>query len=142
MAVAYDGDIYLLSDSDGDGLEDRADLFWQNRGRLQAPIGMDVTPEGYPLGQGVIVSSKGKCSLIVDTDNDDTADREIVLADGWQPLNHGVDSLGAVFDPRDGSIYFGLGTQDYVNAYLLDGDGQSHYELEGNAARSCESHLT
>ncbi len=131
VALCYNGDIYLLSDSDGDGLEDEAKKFWDNRGRLQAPIGMDLTPPNYQHGQGVIVASKGKCSLIVDTDGNDEADKEIVIADGWEALSHGVDALGVAFDRKDGSIYFGVGTQNFTNAYLTDSAGKPGYQLQG-----------
>ena len=50
------GNVYLLSDSDGDGLEDRVELFWDNRGRLRSPIGMALTPPGYAHGQGLFVA--------------------------------------------------------------------------------------
>ncbi|HEV3121792.1 MAG TPA: ThuA domain-containing protein [Isosphaeraceae bacterium] len=129
VALAYNGNIYLLSDRDADGLEDHAALFWDNRGRLSAPIGMALTPPGYARGSGVFVACKGKCSLIVDTDGDDVADKEILVAQGWKPLEHGVDALGvAVAD--DGSVYFGLGAADYTNAYQLDAAGQPHYDLK------------
>jgi putative heme-binding domain-containing protein len=128
VALAYDGNVYLLSDTDGDGLEDNAELFWENNGRLRAPIGMALTPPGYRLGDGLFVASKGKLSLIVDTHHRGRADREIIVADGWQEIPHGVDALGVALD-RDGGVYFGLGTQDYTNAYLLDRDGKAHYDL-------------
>lgn len=127
VALAYDGSIYLLSDSDGDGLEDRAQTFWE-RGSLRAPIGMALTPPGYARGRGVLVASKGKLSLIVDTDGDDRADRETVVAQGWQELPHGVDALGVAID-RDGSLYFGLGATDFTNAYQVDLQGRGHFDL-------------
>jgi putative heme-binding domain-containing protein len=130
VALAYSGDVYLLSDSDGDGLEDRVELFWNNKGRLRAPIGMDLTPPGYRHGQGVFVASKGKCSLLVDTDGDGKADREIIVAQGWQELPHGVDALGVAFDRKDGSVYFGLGVADFTNAYQVDKGGKAHYRLD------------
>jgi putative heme-binding domain-containing protein len=130
VALAYNGDIYLLSDTDGDGLEDKAELFWENKGRLTAPIGMALTPPNYKHGSGVFVPSKGKCSLIVDTDGDDKADKEIVIAEGWNPLPHGVDALGIAVHPTDGSIYFGLGTTNYANGYLIDKEGKAHYDLK------------
>src|SRR5262249_23857994 len=94
VALAYDGDILLLSDRDGDGLEEHVATFWKNEGPLRAPIGMDLLPKGDPRGNGVLVASKGKCSLIVDGDGDDRADREIVLAEGWKEAMHNVDALG------------------------------------------------
>ncbi len=129
VALGYDGSIWIMSDTDGDGLEDHAAPFWENRGQLQAPVGMDLTPEGYPHGRGVFVASKGKCSLIVDTNNDDLADREIVLAEGWEKLSHGVDALGVAYDRKDGSIYFGLGTTNYTDAYLVNSSGVAKYDL-------------
>ena len=65
VALGYNGNVYLLSDSDGDGLEDRVDLLWENKGQLRSPIGMALTPPGYPQGQGVFVASKGKVSLLL-----------------------------------------------------------------------------
>ncbi len=129
VALAYDGNIYLLSSTREDGLENKVELFWDNKGRLRAPIGMALTPPNYKLGNGVFVASKGKCSLIVGTDGDDKADKEIIVADGWKELPHGVDALGvAVGD--DGSVYFGLGCADYTNAYQIDKDGKAHYRLD------------
>jgi putative heme-binding domain-containing protein len=127
VALAYNGNVYLLSDSDGDNLEDRADLFWENKGQLRAPIGMALTPPGYKLGQGLFVACKGKLSLLVDTKNAGKADREIVVADGWKELPHGVDALGVAVG-RDGKVYFGLGAADFTNAYQLAG-GKSRYSL-------------
>jgi putative heme-binding domain-containing protein len=129
VALAYDGNIYLLSDTDGDGVEDKVELFWENKGQLQGPIGMALTPPGYKLGTGVFVACKGKLSLILDTKNSGKADKEIVVAEGWKPLPHGVDALGVALD-KDGNIYFGLGTADYTNAYLVDKDGKGHYDLK------------
>ncbi|HWB09837.1 MAG TPA: ThuA domain-containing protein [Pirellulales bacterium] len=131
VALAYNGNIYLLSDSDGDGLEDKVELFWDNRGRIRSPIGMALTPPGYRHGRGVFVAAKGKCSLIVAGDGGDKADKEVVVADGWEELPHGVDALGVAFDERDGSVYFGLGTASYTEPYLLDSQGRSQYRLTG-----------
>ncbi len=128
VALAYDGDIALLSDRDGDGLEETAERFWQNKGSLVAPIGMALTPPAYRLGDGVFVASKGKVSLILDTDRDGKADKEIIVARGWKELPHGVDGLGVALD-GGGNVYFGLGTTDFTNAYLVDSKGRAAYSL-------------
>ncbi|HEV3164087.1 MAG TPA: ThuA domain-containing protein [Isosphaeraceae bacterium] len=129
VALAYNGNVYLLSDRDGDGLEEHVQVFWENQGRLRAPIGMALTPPGYKLGTGLFVAAKGKCSLIVDTDGDDKADREIVVAEGWKEAEHGVDALGVAVG-GDGSVYFGLGTASFTNPYLLEPSGQSKFDIK------------
>src|SRR5262249_21624270 len=57
VALAYDGNIYLLSDQDGDGLEETVARFWENKGGIVSPIGMALTPPGYRHGDGVFVAS-------------------------------------------------------------------------------------
>lgn len=128
VALAYNGDIYLLSDTKSSGVEDHAEMFWKSKGRLRAPIGMALTPPGYKHGEGVFVAGKGKVVLIADSDGDGKADKEIVVADGWKELPHGVDALGVAVG-RDGSVYFGLGCADFTNAYLLDAQRKPHFDL-------------
>ena len=67
---------------------------------------------------------------VTNTNDSGKADKEIIVARGWEPLSHGVDALGVAVDPRDGSILFGLGTADYRNAYLIDKDGKARYRLD------------
>ncbi len=129
VALAYNGNIFILSDTDGDGLEDQAKLFFDGTKALRGPIGIELTPKGYPHGSGLFVASKGKVSLIVDADGDDKADKEIVVATGWQEIPQNVDALGVALG-KDGSVYFGLGTANYANGYLIDKDGKSHFDLK------------
>jgi len=129
MALAYNGDVLILSDTDGDDLEDHSETFWAGRGKLRGPIGMCLTPPGYARGSGVFVASKGKGSLIVDKDGDDRADEEIIVAEGWPELPVAVDALGVAID-TDGSLFFGLGTGDYTNGYLVGKDGRADYRLD------------
>jgi putative heme-binding domain-containing protein len=131
VALAYNGNVYVLSDSDGDGIEDKAALYWENKGQIRSAIGMDLTPPNYAHGRGVFITSKMKCLLVVDSDGDDVADKEITVAEGWQETFHGVDALGMAIDPRDGSIYFGIGTQNFADAYVRDEDGKAKFRIEG-----------
>ena len=48
-ALGYDGDVWLLKDSNSDGLEDVYQKFFSNEGRLRGPIGMAVIPNGHFL---------------------------------------------------------------------------------------------
>jgi putative heme-binding domain-containing protein len=129
VALAYDGKVWLLRDTDRDGLEDKADLFWNNPIDLRSPIGMDLTPPGYQRGNGLFVVGKTRCLLIVDTDGDDRADKEIDVAHGWQESFHTVDGLGVAFDVRDGCLYYGRGTYNFADPLLRDKDGVSKYSL-------------
>ena len=104
--------------------------FWENKGGLNAPIGMALTPPGYHLGEGVFVACKGKISLIADVDRDGKADKEIVVATGWKELPHGVDALGVAVDEA-GHVYFGLGVTNFTNPYLVDASGEAAYDLKG-----------
>jgi putative heme-binding domain-containing protein len=130
VALGYNGNVYVLSDSDGDGLEDKVEVFWNNKGRLRAPIGLALTPPGYKYGSGVFVPCKGKVVLLVDSKKTGKADREIVIAKGWKELPHGVDALGVAVG-KDGRVYFGLGTPDYANPYLLGRDGKARFDVKG-----------
>ncbi|MCB1096943.1 MAG: ThuA domain-containing protein [Verrucomicrobiae bacterium] len=131
IAGAYDGNIYLISDSDGDGLEDTAKLWWDSKGKTRGPLGIALTPPGFAHGNGVIVPSKGKLSLITDDDGDDVADREQIIAEGWPEGKQAVDAVAVAIDPDDHSIYFGIGTALYNNAYLLDDNGKAHFDING-----------
>src|SRR5262249_12514992 len=81
-------------------------------------------------GQGVFVAAKGKLSLIVDTNGDNRADQEIVVAEGWKELPHGVDALGVALD-SEGNIFFGLGTASFTQPYLVDpATSRAGYDLK------------
>src|SRR5687768_14872217 len=63
FALGYDGRIHLLTDEDGDGLEETVKPFWyQGEKELRGPIGMALAPEG------VYVASKGRVTLVRDRD--------------------------------------------------------------------------
>src|SRR5438132_10346970 len=113
-ALAYDGRVWLLRDSDGDGLENTAELFW-DKPTITVPVGMAWSTDG------LYISSHGKVSLLRDTDGDGKADTEEIIASGWPATDvgsGGVDATAVTFD-IEGNVYFGLLVADYSNAYRL-----------------------
>ena len=126
VALGYDGRIHLVTDSNGDGREDKSTIFW-DKSSLRGPIGMALLPKNDPRGEGVFVASKGKVSLIVDKDRDGVGDEEIIVAKGWREIFQSVDAIGLAVDPKDGSIYFGLGTENFANGFLIDSNGVARY---------------
>jgi putative heme-binding domain-containing protein len=134
FAGAYDGKIYLLSDTNGDGLEDKAQVFYQSES-LKVIMGMALTPPGYSLGEGVFITTRGKVLLILDKDRDGTGDEVITVAQGWeQPkrMGGGVSDALGIAVAQDGCVFFNLGTTDFTNAYLLDAaTGKASFQALG-----------
>jgi putative heme-binding domain-containing protein len=129
VALAYNGNIWLLKDTDNDGLEDTASLFWEGKGKMSAPIGMDLAPHGTAHGDAVFFACKGKIMMVTDRDGDGIAEEEQTLAEGWPLARAGIDAASVCYDPKDGSVYFGLGVRWYDNAYELDAQGIAGNDL-------------
>ena len=113
-ALGYDGRIWLIKDTNGDGLEDTVEPFW-DKPTLSVPVGIAWST------RGLLVSSHGKVSLLRDTDGDGKADTEEIIASGWPATDvgsGGVDATAVTLD-KEGNIYFGLLVADYSNAYRL-----------------------
>jgi putative heme-binding domain-containing protein len=121
-ALGYDGRIHVLRDTDGDGLEDRAEIFW-DKPTLRTPLAFAWRPDG------LYVVSNGKISLFHGKPGSEIT--EEVVVGNWAKddgnTGGGVDALGLGFD-QGNNLYFGLGCADYSNAYRTK-DGKSNYDI-------------
>ena len=124
FALGYDGNVHQLADTDGDGLEDRATLFWNNsRNEIPPSIGMAWGPGG------LYIASRGRILHLRDK-GDGTSELQTVTG-GWLPpsaaAGSNLDAIGLAVDPA-GNIYFGLGVDAWNGAYRVNKDtGVSSY---------------
>src|SRR5882672_2352451 len=127
FAAGYDGRVHVLTDTDGDGLEDKVTPYWDKRGELLTPVGMEIAPEG------VYIASRGRISLLKDADGDGIADVAETVVSGWVQEKHNGnsrnDASGIALDAK-GNLYFSLGCSDYTNPFLVDKEGVAHYDLK------------
>ena len=116
FALGYDGNVYQLKDTDGDGLEDVATEFFKNeRGQIPPSIGMAWGPGGlYLASRGRVIHLRDK--------GDGTAELQTVTG-GWLPptaaAGSNLDAVGLAVDPA-GNIYFGLGCDAWNGAYRVN----------------------
>src|ERR1043166_4226832 len=126
FALGYDGNVFQLKDTDGDGLEDRADFFFRNdRNEIPSTIGMAWGPGGLYL------PIKGKVIRLRDK-GDGTSQLETVTSDWVAPAKFGGSSLDAVAIAvdKEGAVYFGLGCDDWTGAYRVNKQtGKSDYDI-------------
>ena len=125
--AGYDGRMHVLSDTDGDGLEDKAEVLW-DKPVFRTPMAFTWSPDGT-----MYVTSNGKITALRDTNNDGRPDKDELINTGWPPdagfTGGGVDAMGLVFD-KEGNFYFGLGCTLFANAYLVDDKtGVSRYDI-------------
>ena len=95
------GHVYLARDTDGDGLEDRLELFEEG---LAAPYGILAD------GDDLIVAHKPEVLRLRDTDKDGRADVREVLATGWGYSDDYHDWTCGIVRDGKGRLYVGLGS--------------------------------
>jgi putative heme-binding domain-containing protein len=124
-AGGYDGRFHLLTDTDGDGLEDRVDTF--------SPQPSD----DYPLG--LVVKDGMPHALLADeivrfrdTDHDGIPDRRETVLKGWDIpelktnsmiMHRRVDSAMGLIAGLDGSWYITMGSANPGNGYWQEVKG-------------------
>ena len=133
FAAGYDGRIWLLKDTDGDGLEDHATLFWEGKGDYEMPLGMVVK------GDSIYVTLRRRIERLQDTQGAGVADRHEVVASGWHQeitekdptFQHRRvdDAIGLAIDDQ-GRFYTSLGTPNHANGWQVDATGASRYRLD------------
>jgi putative heme-binding domain-containing protein len=126
FALGYDGNVYQLKDTDGDGLEDTATYFYKNdHGEIPASVGMAWGPGGlYIASQHRVIRLRDK--------GDGTGEVETVTS-GWVKMaiaaGSGLDAVGVAVD-KSGNIYFGLGADAWSSPYRVDKKtGESEYDV-------------
>jgi putative heme-binding domain-containing protein len=127
FAFGYNGNVWQLEDTDNDGLEDKATLFWDNsKGEILQTVGMAWGPGG------LYIPNKGRILRLRDTGKG-YGELETVFSDWKPPARFGgtsIDALGITLD-KEGNIYFGLCADDWVAAYRVDEKtGKSQYRQE------------
>ena len=128
FALCYDGNVLQLKDTKGDGLEDTATYFFKNEhNEIPPSIGMCWGPGGlYIASHGRVVRLRDK--------GDGTGELETV-ASGWvsptAPAGSALDTYGIAVD-KDGTVFFGLGTDDWINPYVTNQSGHSDYHLHSD----------
>ncbi len=100
------GHVYVASDTDADGLEDKLDVFEEG---LAAPYGIISDPQDGSL----IVSHKPELLRLIDTDGDGRADVRKVFATGWGYNDNYHDWTCGIVRDSKGNLYVGLGS-DYT----------------------------
>jgi putative heme-binding domain-containing protein len=129
FALGYDGNVYQLKDTDGDGLEDTASFFFKNdHNEILPSIGMTWGPGG------LYIASRGRVLRLRDK-GDGTAALE-TIASGWvEPAGKagsGLDSIGIAVD-KTGTVFFGLGCDNWMGAYRVNKEtGKSDYNLHSD----------
>jgi mono/diheme cytochrome c family protein len=101
--ISLKGDVWILSDTDGDDLQDSMSLFATG---LSAPFGVQAD------GDAILVAHKPEVLRLRDSDGDGRADQFDVVASGWGLSDDYHDWTTGLVRNRDGDLFVGLGS-DY-----------------------------
>ncbi|MGB0582640.1 MAG: heme-binding protein, partial [Limisphaerales bacterium] len=130
FALGYDGYVYQLHDRDGDGVEDAATLFHDDRNNeIPESIGMTWGPGRHGKGEGLYIASRGRVLFLRDK-GDGTGQLQTATT-GWDPptLKGGssLDAVGIAVD-KAGDIFFSISVDAWREPYRINQEtGRSDY---------------
>ncbi len=113
VMTSLKGDVWILSDTDGDTLADSMSLFADG---LSAPYGIQVA------GDAILVAHKPEVLRLRDADSDGRADEFDVVASGWGFSDDYHDWTTALVRDRNGDLFVGLGSDYSQNKRPADND--------------------
>jgi putative heme-binding domain-containing protein len=119
FAANQSGEIYILQDSDGDGLEDKAAMYAN-----VADYGLH-SPTGFAhRGDTVYIGTREEIRIFVDSDGDNEADTSWTFFDDFPHSSHPYEwTTGLCFGP-DGWLYFNLTTDSWNSGASPDPERQ------------------
>lgn len=101
-AAGYDGRVHVLTDTDGDSIEDTVTPYWTKQGDLLTLVGI------LPTKEGVYVAARGKIALLKDVDGDGKADVSEAFVSDWERETHNSntrnDAAGLALDAGGKSL--------------------------------------
>lgn len=130
FALGYDGYVYELHDRDGDGLEDEATLFHDDRdNQIPESIGMTWGAGRHGKGEGLYIASRGRVFFL--RDKGDGMGELMTATTGWDPptLKGGssLDAVGIATD-KAGDIFFSISVDAWREPYRINKEtGKSDY---------------
>ena len=113
VMTSLKGDVWILSDTDGDALPDSMSLFADG---LSAPYGIQVA------GDAILVAHKPEVLRLRDSDGDGRADEFDVVASGWGFSDDYHDWTTALVRDCSGDLFVGLGSDYSQNKRPADND--------------------
>ncbi|MBT5018193.1 MAG: c-type cytochrome [Planctomicrobium sp.] len=103
LVTSLKGDVYRVSDSDGDGIEENYELIQEG---LSAPFGIVAD------GDDILVTHKPELVRLIDEDKDGHFEKREIVADGWGHSDNYHDWVtGPVLDD-EGNLFIATGS-DY-----------------------------